>query len=389
MNPALPPGGLFQPPPGLRQLQAEGPISRIRTPVGDEAWVVTRHREVKQLFADERLGRTHPDPERAPRVLRSAVLDAMLQGHATEPVDHPRVRAQLGPFFSVSSMKAFRPLMKRLVDEVLDAMGAKGTPGDIHKAFSRPLAVHAISKLMGVPKECTAELYSWCQRTFEPKDLSEEHRSIAGLIEFLKPLVLEKRMRPGEDMISKLSRETYADNPAESIAFLAGGIFFAGYTNTVRVMDLSVLLLLANPDQRRALSEDPSLLTQAREESLRLSRSSGGSHPRYARSDIEIGGITIRTGDLVLLDLGAANHDELVFSDPDRFDITRRSNRHLSFGASHWFCVGAPFARLELDIALLEIVRRFPAMRLAVPDSQVSSLVNPMTGALTGLPVDW
>jgi cytochrome P450 len=379
----------FDVPASVRELQKSCPVSRFVTPAGDGAWVATGYREVRQLFSHPALGRTHPNPEDAPRIYRSSVLDMMLQGYETEPEDHELMRQQLAPYFSQAAARAFRPGFRRLVSSVLDEMQQRGSPADIHRDLSLPVAVGAIAEMMGLSSELSAQLYPICEGIFEPGNAESEQASVGSAIELLKPVVVDRRAGSGSDMISRLSRETYADQPPESVAVLVGGLFFAGYTNTVRVMDLGVMFLATNPAARQKLSNDPSLIVQAREEVLRKSRTSGGSHPRYARADIEVGGVTIEAGELVVLDLGAANHDERVFPRPELFDVTRTSNPHLSFGAGHWFCIGAPVARLELEIVFAEVLKRFPGMRPAVPVDRLPALVNPMTGALSSLPVEW
>jgi pentalenolactone synthase len=152
---------------------------------------------------------------------------------------------------------------------------------------------------------------------------------------------------------------------------------------------MGALLLLTNPDQWQALQADPNLFPAAVEEILRAPSQGGGGIPRYARTDFEIDGVTVLAGDLVLLDNGAANHDDTVFADPDRFDITRNAAAHLTFGHGLRYCIGAPLARIELQAAFAQLLPRFPTMRLAVPVEELTIRRDTLTGGLTALPVEW
>ncbi|SFR29152.1 Cytochrome P450 [Lentzea waywayandensis] len=143
------------------------------------------------------------------------------------------------------------------------------------------------------------------------------------------------------------------------------------------------------PDQWNALRDNPGLIPNAVEEVLRAPGKGGGGIPRYARTDIEIDGVKIRLGDLVLLDNGAANHDPTVFTEPDRVDITRKAAAHLTFGHGLHYCIGAPLARMELQAVFSQLIQRFPTMRLAVPVKNLTIRRDVLTGGLMALPVTW
>jgi len=166
-------------------------------------------------------------------------------------------------------------------------------------------------------------------------------------------------------------------------------LLFAGHETTVVRIDMGTLLLLTNPDQRQALIRDPELLTSAVEEILRLSDTGAGGLPRYAHEPIEIGGVTIQPGEAVLLSAGAANHDELVFAEPDRFVVDRHPNPHFTFGYGPRFCIGAPLARIELQAVFARLIPRFPTLRLAVPLEHLRIRRDLLTGGLFELPVTW
>ncbi|WP_238412302.1 cytochrome P450 [Saccharothrix deserti] len=146
---------------------------------------------------------------------------------------------------------------------------------------------------------------------------------------------------------------------------------------------------MTNPEQWQALLDDPGLVPNAVEEILRAPGKGGGGIPRYARADLEIDGVTVRAGELVLLDNGAANHDPTVFAEPDRIDITRSATAHLAFGHGARYCIGAPLARIELQAVFSQLVPRFPTLRLAVPVAELKMRRDVLTGGLAELPVRW
>ena len=157
-----------------------------------------------------------------------------------------------------------------------------------------------------------------------------------------------------------------------------------------------MLLLLEHPEQREALQRDPGLAPLAVEEILRFPSplekpraAKRGGLPRYAAADVEVEGVTIRAGDLVMFALEDANRDEGVFPHPDRFDVTRKENPHLAFSYGPHFCIGAPLARVELQCLFGRLFDRFPALRLAVPLDRIRPVPDRVAGAVAELPVAW
>jgi pentalenolactone synthase len=375
--------------PQLRTLQAERPITRVRTPTGDEAWLVTRYAEVKLLLGDSRLGRSHPDPERAPRISDSILFGGPVERYETEHTDHAQMRALLTPFFSAKRMQALRPRVEALVDQFLDTLAAKAPPVDLHEALSFPLPVLVICELLGIPFEDREHFRTWSTAMADLHDRDRASEALYRLVAYMGELVARKRIHPEDDVLSGLCAAQDGHLPDAHIAFLGAMLLFAGHETTVVRIDVGTLLLLTNPHQRQAFVRAPELVTSAVEELLRLSDTGAGGLPRYAHADIDIGGVTIRAGEAVVLSLGAANHDERIFADPDRFDIGRASNAHLTFGYGPRFCIGAPLARIELQATFARLVPRFPTLRLAIPIGQVRVRSHLLTGGLAELPVTW
>jgi len=373
--------------PQLRLLQSQGTIHRIRTAVGDEAWLVTDYSRVRELLADDRLGRSHPDPQNAARTGESALFGGPLGDFVTEQADHARMRALLQPHFSPKHMRGLRPRIDTLTAGLLDDLAGSETPADLHAAVALPLPILVICELLGVPYDDRDQFRAWTEAAANINDRAISEQGLGNLFGYGMRLVEAKRREPADDVISRLCATEGVST--EEAAMLSMALLFAGHETTVVQIGLGALLLLTNLDQWNALRDNPSLIPNAVEELLRAPGKGGGGIPRYARTDIEIDGVKIRPGDLVLLDNGAANHDPAVFTEPDRVDISRKAAAHLTFGHGLRYCIGAPLARMELQAVFSQLIQRFPTMRLAMPVENLAIRRDVLTGGLTALPVTW
>ncbi|NUR96003.1 MAG: cytochrome P450 [Kribbellaceae bacterium] len=373
-----------------RELQDAEPVTRVRTSTGDTAWLVTRHETVTRLFGDDRLGRSHPDPDRAARLSASVLLGGPVGDHSTEQARHRQLRRLLAPAFSARRTNLLRPLVGQLVDQLLDEL--PGRPTDWHQAFSVPLPVMVICELLGVPYEDHVRFRRWA---IDLTSLTDPDLAVAArrdLIAYVHQLIPRKRNDPGEDVMSDLIRaqDEYGLTDTD-IARTAAMLLFAGHETTVTRLDVGLLLLLSHPEQLQALRVDPTLVPGAVEEILRLAStpSTTGGLLRYAHTDIAVGGTTVPAGDAIVLAPQAANRDLRVFSRPDVFDIKRTPNPHLTFGHGSHYCIGAGLARIELQEAFSRIPSRLPGLRLAVPRDQLRLRNDSITGGLAELPVTW
>jgi cytochrome P450 len=372
--------------PLLRQLQQDGVIHPVRTTVGDQAWLVTGYEEARRLLTDERLGRSHPDPAKAARLGDSVLFGGPMGSYDTEQADNARLRALLQPHFSPRRMRAFQPRVEELTAGLLNDLAGHGPPADLHQALALPLPVQVICELLGVPYADRDQFRAWSEAVGDVRDRARSGQGLGELFGYGRQLVARKRKQPGDDFISRLCADDLGD---DEIAMLSMALLFAGHETTVAAIGMGALCLLANPGQQQALINDPGRITSAVEEILRAPGRSGGGIPRYARTDLQIGEVTVRAGELVLLDNRAANHDPAVFPSPDRFDITRQGPAHLSFGHGAHYCLGAPLARIELQAVFAQLLARFPGMRLAVPVEELRVRTDTLTGGLTKLPVEW
>ncbi|NNH72649.1 cytochrome P450 [Nocardia uniformis] len=378
---------LLSPPPRLRELQSQGAVHRIRTTVGDEGWLVTDYALVRRLLDDDRLGRSHPAPETAARTGESALFGGPLGDYATEHADHSRMRSLLQPHFTPKRMRVLRTRIEQLTTRLLDDLAQQGPPADLHAAVAVPLPILVICELLGVPYEDRDRFRTWSADAANTRDHARSEQGLAELYCYGLRLVADKRTDPGDDVISRLCAiDGVTDDEA---ARLSMALLFAGHETTVVQIGLGALLLLTHPEQWQALVADPTLAPTAVEEILRAPGRGGGGIPRYARTDFTIAETTIRAGDLVLLDNGAANHDAAAFPDPDRVDITRSAAAHLTFGHGARYCIGAPLARIELQVVFTQLATRFPTLRPAVDISELTVRRHVLTGGLESLPVRW
>ncbi|NUR89941.1 MAG: cytochrome P450 [Nonomuraea sp.] len=371
-----------------RELRHDGTVHRVRTRVGHEAWLVTGYEEVRALIDDPRLGRSHREPDTAARTGDSALFGGPMGDFETEHADHARMRAQLQPHFSPKRMRALRPRVEELAEGLLDDLAADGPPADLQAAVATPLPILVICELLGVPYEDREQFRAWTAAAGNTLDNERSLRGLADLYAYGQRLVARKRAEPGDDVISRLLQTPDMDD--DLVARRAMALLFAGHETTVVRIGIGALHLLANRDQWELLRENPDLIPGAIDEIMRSpGESTGEGLPRYAREDFELAGVQIGAGELVLLDLQAANVDEKEWRDPGRFDVTRQAVGHLSFGHGARYCIGAPLAKIELAAVYTRLIPRFPELRLAVPAAELRYHTGTLTGGLVELPVTW
>lgn len=374
-------------PDDLRALQATGPIHRVLTSVGDEAWLVTGYSLVRRLMDDDRLGRTHRDPANAPRSRTSALFGGPIGDFDSEPADHARMRQLLQPHFGPRHMRTLQPKVEKLCADLLDDMERNGPPADLLASLAQPLPILVICDLLGVPYADRDRFRVWVDDAAYSPDDAVSLKGLESLIGYGMELVNAKRAHPADDVISRLCDEP--DLADFEIATLAMQLLFAGHETTVTQIWVGSLVLLSNPNQWQALRDNPELIPKAVEEVLRAGMTGGVGAPRYARGDIDADGVMIGQGDLVLLDPGAANHDPEFFTDPDRVDLSRTGAAHVGFGYGLHYCLGAPLARLELKTVYSQLIPRFPTLRLCTDPSTMNAGFHSLSHGLVELPVMW
>lgn len=368
--------------PALRLLQSRGKVHRVRTPEGVPAWLVTGHAEVQQLLDDDRLSRSDPGGRDGGTALLNKLLGPLAD-------DHPRLRSLLEPQFTPERLEPLRAIVEKLTEQHLDELATRTPPVDLRPALAMSLPILVLCEWLGVPAEDKDRFSAWTQDAAGVQDPERSQRGLAELFGYCRQLVAAKRQDPGDDVISRLIA-TAGIGDTEVVA-LTALLLFGGYETTVARIGTGVLLLLTNPDQWAAVRADPALMPATVDELLRRSMPNphNGGMPRFALTGFEIDGAAIRAGDLVLLNIIAANHDETAFPDPDRLDVTRPTAGSLAFGYGRHSCVGAPLARMVLRVTLSRLITRFPDLCLAVGVDELKLRHETLVGGLVELPVTW
>jgi len=358
-------------------LREVGPVSELVLPRGLKVWVVTRHEEARIALSDHRFSKNFSQAEDLfgkhlqPGVPRRD-FDQSFASHMLnmDPPDHTRLRKLVNKAFTARRMDALRPRIQEITDGLLDEMAGKSQV-DLLDALAFPLPITVICELLDVPLDQRDEFRVWSGTLLSNSTQEELNQAGASMYGFLSGLIKAKRENPGDDIFSALIHANEDDdrlNEAEliSMAFL---LLVAGHETTVNLIGNGVLGLLRNPDQLAALRADRSLLPNAIEEFLRLDGPINLATFRYTAVEVELGGVTIPEGELVLVSLLSANRDPEKFPEPDKLDITRATGGHVAFGHGVHFCLGAPLARLEGAIAVGSLLDRFDLELAAEPET--------------------
>ena len=329
-------------------LRREAPVAAVTTPAGDPAWLVTRYSEVRDLLGDTRLGRSHPHPERAARITHGAVQEGPSGNYETEEADHTRMRRLLTPAFSARRMRQMGDDVQALVEGYVDDLVAAGGASpdgvaDLHESLAVPLPVAVICRLLGVPHEHSHYFRDLSDRMATDSPDVDPAGARAEFGRYMAGLAEQKRAEPGEDVISDLVRAQAQDESYDygEMIRLSVGLLFAGHETTVNRIGLGTLLLLTRRERWEDLVADPARRTDANvEEIMRLGAPGDLGLLRYAHTDVEVGGVTIREGDAVILSINAANRDPEAFADAEAFDPDREERAHVGFGHGGHFCIG-------------------------------------------------
>jgi cytochrome P450 len=357
-------------------LRAEAPVWRTMLPDKRVAWMVTRYEDVAGVlrddtFAKDRLNAMDPEQLRKTPWVPGFLKPLERNMLDLDDPDYTRLSALVSKAFTPRLIERLRGRIETLSEELLDVMERKGG-AELVGDYALPIPATVIAELLGVPAEDRRKFHRWSGKLVSVSSGRDMLRALPAALAFtryLRKIIERRRAEPGDDLLTALVRaEEEGDKLSEdevlAMAFL---LLVAGHETTVNLIASGVLALLEHPEQVEALSSDPSLTKPAVEELLRYTSPVELATERYAREDVEIAGTRIPRGELVLAVLGSANHDEWEFEDPDVLNLTRDPNRHLAFGRGGvHHCLGAPLARMEGQIAMSALLRRFPHARLAV-----------------------
>jgi cytochrome P450 len=386
MDPAF----LADPYPTYHRLRTEDPVHQ--SPLG--FWVLTRYDDVVLALRDPRFAKE----ALAAFVAQRFGLQVPTIGFSMldrDPPDHTRLRGLVSKAFTPRVVETLRPKIQAIVGRLLDRVEGAGAM-DLIDDFAYPLPVIVICEMLGVPVADRDRFRQWgldiargLDSVMLPPDSEVITRSIASrtaLTQYFRELIAERRASPRSDLLSGLIAVEEAGDKLTEQELLATCILLlvAGHETTVNLIGNGTLALLRHPDQRQRLRESPALIVSAVEELLRYD----GPVQRTARipgEDVVIGGRRIAKGEMVMPFIGAADRDPAQFPDPDRLDIGRTENRHIAFGLGIHFCLGAPLARLEGQIAINTLVQRLPKLALATDRPQYRQSLT--LRGLTALPV--
>lgn len=379
------------------ELRTQAPVSKVRTAGGVDAWLVTRYEDVREALADPRLSRALACGEGAPRVGGSMhTTPEMII--SLDGAEHGRLRKLVAGAFTMRRVERMRPRVQEVLDQLLDDIERTGAPADLVPSLSLPLPLTVIGELLGVPSEDLRKFEGWARAFATVDDRaggSESLHGLAKLSEYIVGLIADKRAHPTDDMLSDLIQARDDDDRLSEQELVTFGftLIGAGFDTTANQLSNSLLALLVHHrDQWNWLAEDTSRVPRAVEELLRhvnLFATDTTGFPRVAAADMEIGGVHIPAGDAVVLSLTSANRDPEVFTDPDTLDLARERNPHISFGHGVHYCLGKHLGRMEMEIAIEGLLRRFPDLRLAVPEAELPWHVGEINHTLTSLPVTW
>ncbi|WP_235564478.1 cytochrome P450 [Modestobacter sp. Leaf380] len=353
-------------------------VAPVQWDEGLGMWLAYGHAEANAVLRTRALGRIWTDREPAERfgqfnlVHRNAILEM-------EPPDHTRLRRLISTAFARGHVERLRPWVEELAGRLVDGMveeSAGSAPVDLFAGMAEQLPVAVIAELLGVPEADRHLLRPWSNaivkmyeygRTTEVEDAAET--AAAEFVEYLRGLAAERRRVPGDDLLTHLvtARDADGDRLTEDeLVTTCVLLLNAGHEATVNVTGNGLLALLQHPGELARLRADPALLPTAIEELMRFD-SPLQLFERTATADVEIGGVTVQRGQKIAALLGSGNHDPAVFAEPDRLDVGRTENPHISFGAGVHFCIGAPLARVELQASFSALLDRTSRIELPAP----------------------
>ncbi|TLQ44819.1 cytochrome P450 [Streptomyces marianii] len=366
------------------------PVTRVATPTGHTMWLVRDYTLGRSVLTDRRFSRAEAVKPHAPTVIDAQpVPDSMM---SMDGAEHARLRRMVTGSFTTGKVAAMAPFVERLADEHLDRLAEAGPGADLVETIAAPLPLVVLCSLLGVPPEDADRFRNWVEVLFDISVSSprEKARRRLELVEYMSNLIEEKRQRDEDDLLTSLiGAHDGGDLSMPELLTLGLTLLMAGYETTVGQLSLSALALLSDPTTLAALRERPELVPSAVEELMRLSPATPLAFPRVAVETVELGDVTVRAGEGVLVSLLHGNRDGAVFADPELLDADSRTAAHLTFGHGVHRCLGAPLARLQVRIVVERLLRRFPGIRTASGPDAVLWKDGLATRGLARLRVEW
>ena len=365
-------------------------------------WFVTRYDDVVALLTDSERLVVDPTLAVTPDELAARVAGSSLEPDervnenllSRDGADHRRLRRLVTKAFTPRMVEQLRPRIQGIANDLVDRVAEQGSM-ELVDDFAFPLPITVIAELLGIPAEDQKRFREWSNSFVLPPMTPELQEQLARhtdeFVAYLDDLFASRRAEPTDDLVTALVKaEDAGDHLSENELYsMVVLLIVAGHETTVSLITNAVLALLSNPSQLAELRADRSLLPSAVEELLRYDSPVERTITRWAAADVELGGESIRRGELVIAVVGSANRDGSQFADPDSLDVRREGGKHVGFGRGPHFCLGAALARLETEIALATLLERLPNLRLAIAEDELYWRPIPIFRSLASLPVAW
>jgi cytochrome P450 len=382
--------------PFLTRLRASGPVYRTTLPDGTPVWLVARYNDVLALLRDEHFTknrRTALTPEQARKLPWTPPIFRPLERNMLDldPPDHTRLRSLVHKAFTPQLVDEMRTRLQALADELLDRVGPRGEM-DLIKDYALPLPMTIITEILGVPTKDRHKFHKWSNAVVSlssPNPTLRVIPSVWRFIRYLRQFIKVRRRDPRDDLISALIRAEEAGDKLSEDELLAMVflLLIAGHETTVNLIGNGMLALLQNPNQMGRLRGNPSLIKSAIEELLRYTSPVFMTSERYALDNATMHDVTIPRGEMILGVIGSANRDETVFDNPNELNLAREPNKHISFRQGIHFCLGAPLARMESQIAIKTLLERRSNLQLKIDPESLRWRPSIMLRGLQALPL--
>ncbi|WP_030773928.1 cytochrome P450 [Streptomyces sp. NRRL F-2664] len=360
------------------------------TPAGDKMWLVCDYALARRVLTDRRFSRAEAVTPRAPKLNDAQPVPNSMM--SMDGADHSRLRRVVTKAFTTGRAASLAPAVEELADRHLDALAASGPGSDLIEVLAAPLPLAVLCSLLGIPPEDAARFRDWVEVLFDisASTPQEKARRRLELIDYMADLIDRKRRRPQDDLLtSMIAAHEQGDLSMGELLTMGLTLLMAGYETVVGQLGLSVHALLRDPAAYRELCGRPDRLAPTVEELLRLTPSTPISFPRVAVEAVPLGSVTVQAGEGVIVSLLHGNRDGKTFAEPELLDPQGHDAAHLTFGHGVHRCLGAPLARLQLQIVLERLMRRFPTLRPAAGPDAVVWKDGLGTRGLARLLVDW
>lgn len=382
----------FDPDPRYSDLRGSHPVMRVSTPAGLDVWLVSGYNDARDVlsnaavFSSVDASSSHLMGD--PQALGCTPPPGVILRYDGE--EHARLRLRLAREFMIKRVAKLEPFIAELVSAHIDRLATKKGPVDLYREFGLPIPALVISEILGVPEEDRDEFE---RATAAQVDLSlplqERQRAAQESAGFFARLVASKFETPGDDLLSRLISEPMdRDISFEELTGIAILLLAAGHDTTANMITLGTYALLKNPEQAERIVSDPSVMDTAIDELIRYLSIVHNGVLRRAVSDVTVGGQLIRAGEHVAVVLESANRDHRFLNDADILDLSR-SSAHVGFGFGPHQCLGQHLARLELRLALPELLRRVKGLRVAVEEDDIPFKNDMLVYGIRELLVEW